>query len=176
MLQFTGSSKSYTYNYKKFNLINRILKVEEAFKVVESLTTVYDQPTSPNPNNLKDYEYLSDVDIFNRVMFEVAKSGKVSRLYVLFRKMRTNKGRPVMPNLNSYAAVLQAYGYRIENQIVDEAADRHVMAATGGQMNSSRDEVAKNLALIRLGVERVVWDIKKANVCEIFCFIVKKPT
>lgn len=105
-------------------------------------------------------------------MFEVAKTGKVSRLYVLFRKMRTNKGRPVMPNLNSYAAVLQAFGYRIENQVVDEAADRDVMAAaSSGEMNSSSDEVvAKNLASIRLGVERVVWDIKKANVCEIFCF------
>lgn len=96
-------------------------------------------------------------------MFEVAKTGKVSRLYVLFRKMRTNKSRPVTPNLNSYAAVLQAFGCRLENEIADEAADQMVVEEAMDQ-SAAQNKTNKSIAAIRLGIERVLWDIKKANV------------
>lgn len=96
-------------------------------------------------------------------MFEVAKTGKVSRLYVLFRKMRTNKSRPVTPNLNSYAAVLQAFGCRLENEIADDAADQMVVEANNA-IDSAQNKTNKSIAAIRLGIERVLWDIKKANV------------
>lgn len=146
--------------------------VDEAYRVVESLSTPYEKPPQEQAANnkpLNNWEYISDVEIFNRVMFEVAKTGKVSRLYVLFRKMRSNKDRPITPNLNSYAAVLQAFGYQVENKDLVEVDQSEIINKDEQSIvGSSETNESKQLAIIRLGVERVLWDITKANVSHYF--------
>lgn len=105
------------------------------------------------------YEYISDVEIYNRLMFQLAKTGKISKHYLIFKKMRASKS--VTPNLNSYAAVLQTFGYQLEHKIDIESEN-----TTGSEAKIGGDsaDAKKQINTIRLSVERILWDIQKAKV------------
>ncbi len=99
-------------------------------------------------------------------MFEYAKQGKTTKINLLFKKMHlisnnstdtnTNaivsepvqssaesvKKIKIKPNMNSYAAALQSLGYELKTEI-------------GKPREISR---------IRLQVERIIWDMRKANI------------
>ncbi len=97
----------------------------------------------------EDAEYLTDVEIFNKLMFEYAKLGKTSKIYLLFKKMRSveDKSKQITPNINSYTAALQSIGHQFRNQISDDK---------------------KEFSGLKLQVERILWDIKKLDVIIIF--------
>ncbi len=133
-------------------------KVEEAFDLIESLTknmnekSIESSKQLDNDKNdkkdiskLDDPEYLTDVEIFNKLMFEYAKIGKTSKIYLLFKKMRSveEKSKQITPNINSYTAALQSIGYQFRSKIYDDR---------------------KESSGLRLQVERIIWDIKKLGV------------
>lgn len=116
---------------------------------------------SKQPDNCN---YLTDVEIFNKIMFEYAKTGKTTKINLLFKKMHlisadpnettsvtsssnqistTQETKPfktfiIKPNMNSYTAALQSLGF---------------------ELNSN----AKDIYRIKLQVERIIWDMRKAN-------------
>lgn len=75
-------------------------------------------------------------------MFALAKTGSTHKIIRLFTKMRSSNGagEPIQPNLNSYAAAIQSIGFNL---------------------NSKSDFDVNNA---RLNIERILFDIKKANV------------
>jgi len=97
----------------------------------------------------EDHEYLTDVEIFNKLMFEYAKVGKTSKIYLLFKKMRfvEEKSKQITPNINSYTAALQSIGHQFNNQTFEDK---------------------KEFSGLKLQVERIIWDIKKLKVIKNF--------
>ena len=105
--------------------------------MIEKLSIVSKIPTDP--------EYLTDIEIFNKLMFEYAKIGKTTKINLLFRKMHlisteSNQSK-LMPNLNSYVAGLQSLGYELDKSIDDKS----------------------KISKIKLQTERLLWDMKKAG-------------
>ncbi|CAF0962023.1 unnamed protein product [Brachionus calyciflorus] len=93
-------------------------------------------------NDKKPYEFISDIEIYNRLMFELAKKGKTSQITYLFKKMRTQDDatRQIKPNLNTFIAVIQSIGHNIEHP-----------------------GTSKKLKDLKLTLERVLFDIQKSN-------------
>jgi pentatricopeptide repeat protein len=115
----------------KVNLIFEKIQLEEAFELVEKLTNaannMYDQEKleSKTPKgNLA--EYISDVEIYNKLMFAYAQSGKTSKIHLIFKKMRSykDKTKEITPNLSSYTAALQSIGYQLRNEDTDLDASK----------------------------------------------------
>jgi hypothetical protein len=118
--------------------------LNEAFDLLEKLSLngkVTNETGEKVKSNMKPHQIISDIEIYNRLMFECAKLGQTSRINLLFKKICTNSSNKLRPNLNSYAAALQSFGFEVEHLQPDQS-----------------------LAKIRLKVERILWDIKKANV------------
>ena len=116
---------------------------------------------SKQPNN---NDYLTDVEIFNKLMFEYAKIGKTTKINLLFKKMhfisadstdlitsdvvpissqtadQEFKPFKIKPNMDSYAAALQSLGYELK-----------ILSTT------------RNIYRVKLQVERILWDMRKAN-------------
>jgi hypothetical protein len=130
--------------------------LQSAMELVVSITTaqstanINNQETiaeTPRKRPLKPYEYISDVRIFNRILTELAKTGKTSRMTFLFKTMRSCTGdKEIQPNLTSYAAVLQSLGYELAEK-----------SATTTGSNTTR---------VKLMVERVLHDMHKASLSE----------
>lgn len=116
-------------------------KIDKAYTLLERLTQSEIEPLNDQSKSKEhNYEFISDVEIFNRLMFELAKYGKTNQITEIFRKMRTNPdpAKQLRPNLNSFIAVIQSIGYELNNSSDDK---KH-----------------------RLTLERVLYDIKKSNV------------
>lgn len=127
-------------------------------------------PSLKKKAKYSEYEYLSDVEIYNRLMFELAKAGKTSKLYLMFRRMRSlesDVSRQIKPNLNSFAAVLHSLGYELENKI-NSTFDEVKLDETD-TLSMKNDE--KLIAKIKLSVERIIWNIESEKV---FYFYLKK--
>jgi len=122
--------------------------LNEAFELLEKLSLnnkVESETGEKVKSNMSSHQIINDIEIYNRLMFEFAKLGQTSRINLLFKKICTNSANKLRPNLNSYAAALQSLGYEVENLQPDQS-----------------------LGKIRLKVERILWDIKKANVKLVF--------
>lgn len=131
--------------------------IDEAFTLVESLMHNNNNTQSAKEDETgaeaaesisskhPDPEYLSDVEIFNKLMFAYARLGKTTKINLLFKKMSSaiDKEKNIQPNLSPYTAALQSLGHQLTHQkFFDESND---------------------LAKLKLQVERVIWDIKKKN-------------
>lgn len=72
-------------------------------------------------NNLKLVKknvHIEDVEIYNKLMFSLAKNGQTSKIIRLFDKMRSLKSsteQSLKPNLNSYVAAIQSIGHNLNN-------------------------------------------------------------
>jgi pentatricopeptide repeat protein len=77
--------------------------------------------TKHDLNNLKLVKknvYIEDVEIYNKLMFSLAKNGQTSKIIRLFDKMRSLKNsteQSLKPNLNSYVAAIQSIGHNLSN-------------------------------------------------------------
>lgn len=133
---------------------------ESTFNSALDLVTAITKLTQLNPqdevalqllNNtssrsLKKHESITDITIYNRLMFELAKQGRTSRIIQLFKTMRSfddnlvaaNKIKVLEPNLYSYAAVFQSLGF--------ELLRLHV-----------------NPVRVKLSVQRVFYDMQKSS-------------
>jgi hypothetical protein len=119
--------------------------LNEAFELLEKLSLngqVMSETGQEVRSNMNAQQIINDIEIYNRLMFEFAKLGQTNRINLLFKKICTNSANKLRPNLNSYAAALQSLGYEIEHLLSEQ-----------------------NLPKIRLKIERILWDIKKSNVC-----------
>jgi hypothetical protein len=154
--------------------------MDEAFKIIEKIyfanecvdVDVRDKvrdklETKTNKRGgLKDYEYIGDVEIYNRLMFELARTGKTSKIYLLFKKMRSPtlpESKRVDPNLNSYAAAFQSFGYQFHHRDASNGKKVVAMDETTSK-NSQGMEKSIKINQIKLSVERIIWDLKKSNV------------
>ena len=106
-----------------------------AFDLVEFLTKKQDNKINLNANKFK----INDIEIYNKLMFTLAKRGKTANINGLLDKLRNEN---LHPNLNTFAAALQSLGHNL---------------------NNSSDD----LNLIRAQVEQTLDNISKANVFKI---------
>ena len=87
---------------------------------------------------MSDYKFISDVEVYNRLMFAMAKEARTEKIGRLFEKMRGNNPKPIEPNLDSYVAVLQSIGRQIS--------------------------LSPSAVPQRLAIERVLFDMNKSGV------------
>lgn len=108
--------------------------LEKAIQHLNKLTETAKRP---------EYEFITDIEVFNRLMFELAKHGRTNQITNLFRRMRTSVDpkKQIKPNLNSYAAVIQSIGAQMDKNNFD-----------------------RKLNELRLTLERVLFDIQKSSV------------
>lgn len=106
--------------------------------IIRKIKLVNNQTSLKITNN----KYITDVEIYNKLMFALAKTGSTNKIIRLFNKMRSkdSPGGSIKPNLNSYVAALQSIGFNLNNN-----ADL--------DLNSTR-----------LSAERIIFDIVKSNV------------
>lgn len=90
-----------------------------------------------------EHEFITDVEVFNRLMFQLAQHGRTNQITNLFRTMRTStdEKKQLKPNLNTYAAVIQSIGVQLEKNNLERKTNE-----------------------LRLTLERVLFDIQKSNV------------
>lgn len=126
--QFNSKVKAYIDVCCNSNML------EKAIKYLNKLTENANRP---------EYEFITDIEVFNRLMFELAKHGRTNQITNLFRRMRTceDSKKQIKPNLNSYAAVIQSIGAQLDKSNLDRKFDE-----------------------LRLTLERVLFDIQKSTV------------
>ncbi len=143
------------------NLIETLTRQEDHSdidSIVETTTDITIEPTTTEPkidpttkvmtlNSNKDTKLktnycITDVEIYNKLMFTLAKTGQTHRIIRLFNKMKSSSAfnEPIKPNLNSYVAAIQSIGYNL----------------------NTNPELDINSA--RLSIERIIFDIAKAKV------------
>ena len=116
------------------------LAVESTYEPSTELVTTSDETANHVP--IKKVYSISDVEIYNKIMFTLAKTGQTHKIIRLFNKMRTRTAsyEPIQPNLNSYVAAIQSIGYNLNTNPNFDA-------------NSAR-----------LSIERILFDVGKAKV------------
>ena len=132
--------------------------------IIETATDIMIEPTTENKiepttevmtlNQNKNTKFkpiycITDVEIYNKLMFTLAKTGQTHKIIRLFNKMKSSSsfGEPIKPNLNSYVAAIQSIGYNL---------------------NTNPDLDINNA---RLTLERIIFDIGKAKVNYVICNI-----
>ncbi len=98
-----------------------------------SCLSIKSEPIPSGPKST-DPNYINDIEIYNKLMFALAKNGNTKQIMQLFNKL---KNMECEPNLNTYVAAIQSLGHNYCNN---------------------------NDASVRLRIERILIDLKKANV------------
>ncbi len=84
--------------------------IERSIRPVESSVkqTPASEPGQKQAKSKETSQFLSDVEVFNRLMFALAEKGNVEKIVWCFNKMREGN---IKPNLESYVAAVEALGW-----------------------------------------------------------------
>jgi hypothetical protein len=122
-----------------------------------------------HPNQLYEYpkspavRFISDVEIYNRLMLEYAKKGDTNSIRLLTNHMCTKEIFKLKLNLNSYVVALQSLGYNLLEKEVKKNETNSSNENDYEKQNDKNDE-KKELNKIRLQAQRILIDIHRAKV------------
>ncbi len=103
------SRSSDTINYA-FDMIERCIRPVESCPVAGSEPNI--AITNNKPKAEDTTQYLTDVEVFNRLLFVLAEQGNVEKIIWCFNKMCEGN---IKPNLDSYVASIEALGWHYDS-------------------------------------------------------------